>query len=496
MSSSATHRHAPDWLILTIACVAQFMVVLDVSVVNVALPHMGLDLHLSENKAQWIINAYVLTFAGFLLLGGRAADLFGRRKVYLLGIGVFTLASIGAGFAHSGTEMIVARAVQGLGGAILSPATLTIIVTTFHGPRLPKAIGAWSAVAGAGGAVGGLAGGLLTGYVNWRWVFFVNVPFGIAAAVIAALFLQERRNQEATFKLDVTGAVLVTGGLTALIYGVVNTTTSSWTSSSTLTWFLVAAVMLVGFLYWEARVASHPLVPFRIFRSRPLSVANIVMLLAGGAFFAMWYFLTYYFQNILGYDAVRAGFAFLPMAVGIIIGAQLSSRLLVKVGVRPLLLVGAVLATLGFFWLSLITPTSTYWGDILAPAFLCSFAMGLLFAPLATAATSKVDRADAGLASGILNTARQVGGSLSLAILGTVAYDRTVQYDHLAVLGHHVANATKIGFVAGYSRAFEISAAITLVALIVSGALPTKVGHHSSHAEPLDVAANAAGAGH
>ncbi len=496
MSSPATHRHAPDWLILTIACVAQFMVVLDVSVVNVALPHMGLDLHLSENKAQWIINAYVLTFAGFLLLGGRAADLFGRRKVYLLGIGVFTLASIGAGFAHSGTEMIVARAVQGLGGAILSPATLTIIVTTFHGPRLPKAIGAWSAVAGAGGAVGGLAGGLLTGYVNWRWVFFINVPFGIAAAVIAALFLQERRNQEATFKLDVTGAVLVTGGLTALIYGVVNTTTSSWTASSTLTWFLVAAIMLVAFLYWEARVASHPLVPFRIFRSRPLSVANVVMLLAGGAFFAMWYFLTYYFQNILGYDAVRAGFAFLPMAVGIIIGAQLSSRLLVKVGVRPLLLVGAVLATLGFYWLSLITPTSTYWGDILAPAFLCSFAMGLLFAPLATAATSKVDRADAGLASGILNTARQVGGSLALAILGTVAYDRTVQYDHLAALGHHVANATKLGFVAGYSRAFEISAAITLVALIVSGALPTKVGHHSSHAEPLDVAANAAGAGH
>src|SRR5487761_2325943 len=353
-SKNSSPRHAPDWLILTIACVAQFMVVLDVSVVNVALPHMGHDLHLSENKAQWIINAYVLTFAGFLLLGGRAADLFGRRKVYLLGIGVFTLASIGAGVAHSGTQMIVARAIQGLGGAILSPATLTIIVTTFHGPRLPKAIGAWSAVAGAGGAVGGLAGGLLTGYATWRWVFFINVPFGIAATVIAAMSLQERRNQDATFKLDVTGAVLVTGGLTALIYGVVNTTTSSWTSSSTLSWFLAAAVLLIGFIAWEARVASHPLVPFRIFRSRPLTVANIVMLLAGGAFFAMWYFLTYYFQNILGYGAVRTGFAFLPMAVGIIIGAQLSSRLLVKVGVRPLLLVGAAFATLGFYWLSLI----------------------------------------------------------------------------------------------------------------------------------------------
>lgn len=498
MSSPAiTHRHAPDWLILSIACVAQFMVVLDVSVVNVALPHMGLDLRLSENKAQWIINAYVLTFAGFLLLGGRAADLFGRRKVYLVGIGIFTIASIGAGVAHSGSQMIVARAVQGLGGAILSPATLTIIVTTFHGPRLPKAIGAWSAVAGAGGAVGGLAGGLLTGYASWRWVFFINVPFGIAAAVIAAMFLQERRNQDATFKLDVTGALLVTGALTGLIYGVVNTTSSSWTSASTTSWLLGSALVLIGFVVWEARVASHPLVPFRIFRSRPLTVANIVMLLAGGAFFAMWYFLTYYFQNILGYDAVRAGFAFLPMAVGIILGAQLSSRLLVKVGVRPLLVVGASFATIGFFWMSLITPTSSYWGDIVTPAFLCSFAMGLLFAPLATAATAKVERADAGLASGLLNTARQVGGSLSLAILGTVAYDRTQQYNRLAALASHPARGyTRFAYVAGYSRAFEISAAVTLVAFFVSMALPTKVGHHSSHSSTTDAPAVAAGAGH
>ena len=501
MSSTPSHRHAPDWLILSIACVAQFMVVLDVSVVNVALPHMGHDLHLSENKAQWIINAYVLTFAGFLLLGGRAADLFGRRKVYLVGIAVFTIASIAAGFAQNGSQMIVARAVQGLGGAILSPATLTIIVTTFHGPRLPKAIGAWSAVAGAGGAVGGLAGGLLTGLVNWRWVFFVNVPFGIVAAVVAGMYLQERRNQDATFKLDITGAFLVTGGLTALIYGVVNTTTSSWTSTSTVSWLLGSAVLLISFIFWEARVASHPLVPFRIFRSRPLTIANIVMVLAGGAFFAMWYFLTYYFQNILGYGAVRAGFAFLPMAVGIIAGAQISSRLLVKVGVRPLLLVGASFATIGFFWLSLITPTSTYWGNILTPAFLCSFAMGLLFSPLATAATAQVDRADAGLASGILNTARQVGGSLSLAILGTVAYDRTIAFARAAALGgaagpnsHPVV--TKFAYVAGYNRAFEISAAIALAAFAVSLALPAKVGHHSNHSVPVDAAATASGSGH
>ena len=490
-TSPTTSRHAPDWLILSIACVAQFMVVLDVSIVNVALPHMGHDLGMSQTKAQWVINAYVLTFAGFLLLGGRAADLFGRRKVYLLGTAVFTLSSVAAGFAHTGTQMIVARAVQGLGGAILSPATLTIIVTTFSGARLPKAIGAWSAVAGAGGAVGGLAGGLLTGLASWRWCFFVNVPFGIAATTVATLYLQERRSREATVKLDVTGALLVTAGLTALIYGVVNTTTSSWTSSSTLSWLIGAAVLLIGFILWEARVASHPLVAFRIFQSRPLTVANIVMVLAGGAFFAMWFFLTYYFQNVLGYGAVRTGFAFLPMAVAIIIGAQLSSRLLVKTGVRPLLLVGAAFATLGFFWLSLISTTSAYWSDLFAPGFLCSFAMGLLFAPLATAATANVDRADAGLASGVLNTARQVGGSLSLAILGTVAFDRT-----RALLAGRDARLLRVAEVGGYVRAFEISAVITLVAFFVALALPAKVGHHSSHAPQGDPAAAAAAAGH
>ncbi|HQU00786.1 MAG TPA: MFS transporter, partial [Acidimicrobiales bacterium] len=227
------NRHAPDWIILTIACLAQFMVVLDVSIVNVALPTMGRDLHFTVTSAQWVVNAYVLTFAGFLLLGGRAADLFGRRHVYLAGMIVFTVASIGAGFATSDAQIVTIRALQGIGGAILSPATLTIIVTTFHGSRLPKAIGAWSAVAGAGGAVGALLGGVLTGWISWRWVFFINVPFGIAAGVAALFFLREMRSPNATQKLDVTGAILVTGGLAALIYAVVTTTTAGWTSATT-----------------------------------------------------------------------------------------------------------------------------------------------------------------------------------------------------------------------------------------------------------------------
>ena len=467
-TSQSVHRHAPDWIILTIACLAQFMVVLDVSIVNVALPRMGRDLHFTISSAQWVVNAYVLTFAGFLLLGGRAADIFGRRRVYLTGLFIFTLASIGAGFAATDSQMVAVRALQGIGGAILSPATLTIIVTTFHGPRLPKAIGAWSAVAGAGGAVGGLLGGILTGWFSWRWVFFINVPFGIVAAIVAGMYLREMRNRDAAIKLDVTGAVLVTGSLASIIYGVVNTTTNGWGSTSTLSWFLGGAIGLAAFIFWEANVASHPLVPFRIFKSRALSSANIVMFLVGGAFFAMWYFLTFYFQYILGYGPVKAGFAFLPMAVGIIAGAQISSRLLAKTGARPLLLVGAAIASLGFVWISLIKVDSSYWGSIFVPAILCAFAMGLLFSPLANTATAGVDRADAGLASGVLNTARQVGGSLSLAILGTVAADRSATFPD---------PTSGVALVSGYERAFQISALITIVALIASLFVPRHTGH-------------------
>src|ERR1700722_6136326 len=458
----APQRHAPDWLILTIACIAQFMVVLDGSIVNVALPRMGHDLHFTYSSAQWVINAYVLTFAGFLLLGGRAADFFGRRRVYITGIIVFTLASIGAGVANSGTQMIAIRAIQGIGGAILSPATLTIIVPTFHGPRLPKAIGAWSAVAGAGGAVGGLLGGILTGWVSWRWVFFINVPLGLAAGIVAALYLQEMRNHDATSKLDIAGSVLVTAGLASVIYGVVNTTTHAWGSSTTIGWVLGGGALLVVFFFWEAKVASHPLVPFRLFKSRSLSTANVIMLLIGGTFFAMWYFLTYYFQYVLKYGPVKAGVAFFPMAVGIIIGAQISSRLIARVGVRPLLQVGASLATLGFIWLSFITSDSSYWTHILAPSFVCSFSMGILFSPLAVTATSGVDRAESGLASGILNTSRQVGGSLALAILATIATDVT----NAAV--HHASLAS--AYTSGYQRVFEISAGVTFLALLVSAA--------------------------
>ncbi len=263
--------------------------------------------------------------------------------------------------------------------------------------------------------------------------------------------------------------MLVTGGLASAIYAVVNTTTHAWTSSTTLGWLFLGLVLLATFIFWEAKVASHPLVPFKIFRSRPLTTANLMMLLIGGAFFAMWYFLTYYFQSVLGYGPVRAGFAFLPMALAIIIGAQISSRLLSRTGVRPLLQIGATLATLGFLWISLIKPADSYIGHILVPSFICAFAMGLLFAPLATAATSGVDRADAGLASGLLNTSRQVGGSL-------VAGDSRHRGDRRDAPRTRDTSSEAAALTSGYQRAFEISAVVTLIALCVSFALPRNTG--------------------
>ena len=466
-----TTKKVPDWIILTLACIAQFMVVLDVSIVNVALPSMKHSLHLTASGSEWVVNAYVLTFAGFLLLGGRAADLFGRRKVYLTGIAIFVLASIGAGLAANQSQIIAVRALQGIGGAILSPATLTIIITTFQGARLPKAIGAWSAVAGAGGAVGGLLGGILTGVISWRWVFFINVPFGAAAVVGAILYLKELRNKDALVKLDIFGAVAVTTSLAAIIYGVVESPAVGWGSNQTISWLCGGAVGLAIFVFWELKVASHPLVPFRIFKSRTILGADLVMFCMGGAFFCMWYFLTFYFQGVHGYGPVRAGFAFLPMALSIIAGAQISSRIVAKTGIRPLLFVGTIMATIGFFWMSRLTVHGGYATDVLGPSIACSLAMGLLFTPLAAAATMGVDRADSGLASGALNAGRQIGGSLALAILATIVIEKAHTFG--------AAWQGPVAQVAGYQRAFEISSGITLVAFALTFLVPASAGRQA-----------------
>jgi EmrB/QacA subfamily drug resistance transporter len=441
------------------------MVVLDVSIVNVALPSIKHDLHYSNTGLQWVVNAYVLTFAGFLLLGGRAADLYGRRRVFMSGLALFSVASLLGGFATNSAELTAARAVQGLGGAVLSPATLTLIITTFSGARLAKALGMWGAVAGAGGAVGSILGGVLTATLSWRWVLFVNVPIGIAAFVVAGMFLAERRGQDSSVRLDVAGAVTVTAGLAVLIYAIVGTDQYAWTSAHTLVPLAIAAVLLGVFAFIELRLASHPLVPFRLFRSRSLSGANVVMFLVGCAFFAFWYFLSLYMQGVLGYSALRAGMAFLPMAIAVIIGAQFASRLMTKLGVRALLLVGTALAAGGFLWLSHIQADSTYWSAVFGPSCIIAFSLGCLFTPLAAAATYGVSPTEAGLASGVLNTSRQVGGSLGLAVLATIATD------HFTSLVRG-GTAPHVALTAGYARAFTVASVIGVVAFAVSWVVP------------------------
>ena len=463
-------RDVPDGMVLALACVAQFMVVLDVSIVNVALPSVGHDLHYSASGLQWVVNAYVLTFAGFLLFGGRAADLFGRRRIYLFGLALFTLASLVGGLAQTSGWLTAARAAQGIGGAFLSPASLTLIVTTFSDrQRRAKAIGAWSAVAGAGGAAGAILGGVLTAELSWRWVLFVNVPIGIITMAAAARYLTELRrpaDDRPRPRLDVAGAVTITAGLGALVYAIVETSSHPWLSTPTLSVLAVAVVLLAAFAVIEARLASAPLVPFQLLRSRSVAGANVVMMLVGAAFFSMWYFLSLYFQDVLGYSALRAGAAFIPMAVAIIIGAQASPRLLHKTGLRPLLAAGTLLAAVGFAWLAQVPAQSSYLVHVLGPGCVIALALGLLFTPLATAATSGVPISQAGLASGVLNTSRQVGGSIGLAALAAVAVARS----NSALASGHTPDSA---LAAGYDRAFIVAAVLSLAGLACSLFMPS-----------------------
>jgi EmrB/QacA subfamily drug resistance transporter len=440
------------------------MVVLDVSIVNVALPDMGRDLHYSPVGLQWVVNAYVLTFAGFLLLGGRAADVFGRRRAFLVGLGLFSLASLLGGLAQTSSELTAARAVQGLGGAILSPATLTIITTTFRdGTSRTRALGVWSSVAGAGGATGAVFGGLLTGYLSWRWVLFVNVPIGIIAIGAAVALLTELK-RPATGRLDIAGAVTATGGLALLVYTIVSTDTHPWGSARTIVSLLVAVALLGAFVLIQAKVASAPLMPLSLFRSRALSAANVTMALLGAVFFSMWYFLTLYFQEVHGYGPLKAGMLFLPMGLAIVAGAQTSIRLIGKLGPTVVLRIGLVLVAGGFLWIAQLHASSSYLSAVLPGTLLTSFGTGLCFTPLAAMATAGVPVQLAGLASGVLNTSRQVGGSIGLAALATIA---TARSTHLL---HRVSEAKAL--TSGYDRAFLIGGVITVLALAASTGLP------------------------
>ena len=480
-------RVVPAWAVLTLVCLGQFMVVLDISVVNVALPSIQRDLGFSQSGLQWVVNAYTLAFAGFLLLGGRAGDLFGRRRMFIVGLGVFAGASLVGGLAQNSTMLVAARAIQGLGGAILAPATLTILTISFTEKKeRARALGVWSAMAAAGGASGAILGGFLTDALSWRWILYINVPIGVGAVIAARAVLGESKAEPRERRgLDVAGALTVTAGLVSLVYGIVGTEQHGWTSWNTLVPVALAAVLLATFVLIEARLAPSPLMPLGLFRSRSVSGANLVILLTGGAFFAMWYFLSLYMQNVLGWSPLKAGFAFVPMTAAIVVGAQLAARLVPVVGPRPLLVIGGVAAAAGLAWMSGIAPHGSYVGDLLGPGLLVTLGLGLAFTPVAFAATAGVPPRDAGLASGVLNTTRQIGGSVGLAVLATLSTDRA-----LAIQGVSPSHELFLrAQTAGYSRAFAVGAVIAGAGALAALVVPSIRPGRARVAEPTTVEA-------
>ncbi|MFI6561116.1 DHA2 family efflux MFS transporter permease subunit [Streptomyces sp. NPDC050534] len=414
----------PTWLVVALACAGQFLVVLDVSVVNVALPSMRTDLGLSAQGLQWVVNAYAIAFAGFMLLGGRAGDLYGRKRMFLVGLALFTLASLGGGLAQEGGQLLVARAVQGLGAAVLAPSTLTILTSAVpEGAARARAIATWTAVGAGGGAAGGLVGGALVDGLSWRWVLLINVPIGAVVLAGSLRWLVESRNGGGR-RLDLPGAVLVTAGLATLAYGISQTEARGWTAAATLV-PLAAGLALIGlFLLVESRTAA-PLMPLGLFRVRSVSSANAAMFLSGSAMFCMWYFMTLYAQNVLGYSPLEAGLALVPSSLAVLLGSKSAPRFMPLLGARHVAALGAVIAAAGFGWQSAMTSEGNYLTEIMFPGILMMLGAGLMATPLAALATSGAAPGEAGLVSGLINTSRTMGGSLGLAIMSTIAAART-----------------------------------------------------------------------
>ena len=452
------------WLVLVVVCFAQFMVVLDATIVNVALPSIQKDLDLSNQNLQWVVNAYTLVFGGFLLLGGRAADLLGRRRLFVAGLAIFSLASLVNALASSGEMLIVARAFQGLGGALVSPAALSIVTTTFkEGPDRTKALSIWGGIAAGGAAFGLLLGGVLTQTLSWRWNFIVNVPVGAAVLVAALRLVPESRQEGALRHFDVAGAVSVTGGLMLAVYTIVKAQTWGWGSSTTLAFAAASIAVLATFVAIELR-SPQPLVRLSFFRTRSIATANGAMFLVAGAMFGMFYFASLYVQEILGYGPLRAGLAFLPVSLGIMTGAVLSQQLIARVGVKVVVVTGMSLAATGLVVLASTTGIDGTYLALLGGLAPMAVGMGMTFVPLTLVATAGVAPADAGLASGTFNTSQQVGGALGLAILATLASNRTSSSlgdvtGVPSVLAQHQA------LVDGFQVAFIASAVLMAVGL-------------------------------
>jgi EmrB/QacA subfamily drug resistance transporter len=448
--------------VLVLVCLAQFMVILDVSIVNVALPSIRSALHFSTTGLQWVVNAYTITFGGFLMLGGRAADLLGRRRVFLAGTALFSFASLLCALASPRGLRLGARALQGFGGAVISPASLSIITTSFaEGAPRNRALGVWGAMAGFGGASGVLLGGVLTQGLGWPAIFSINVPVGVAVILASRRVVPESRREDMRRHFDVAGAVLVTAGLVAAVYGIVRSDSLGWGSTGVLAPLAIAAALLALFALVEGRFATAPLMPLTIFRMPQLRAANLVIALLYSAVFAMWFFLTLYLQQVLHYGALRAGLSFLPMTLSIVVASSLAPRLVERLGVRPVLATGMLSAAAGLALLTGMRPGGSYFATVLPGGVLGAAGLGLSLVPATIAAVQGVASAQSGLASGLLNTSRLVGGALGLALLSTIAASHTK--------GQLAGGASTLGaLTSGYQLALGVGALICL-----AGALTT-----------------------
>jgi EmrB/QacA subfamily drug resistance transporter len=455
------HNH---WLILIILALAQFMVVLDVSIVNVALPAIEKAFHLNQTTLQWMVTAYTLAFGGFLLLGGRAADLYGRKRLFLIGTAMFGLASLLDGLAQSGGMLITLRAVQGLSAALMSPAALSIVLVTYReGHERNLALSVWGAVASGGAAAGVLLGGIITEYLGWRWNFFINVPVAIGVLIAANRLLPAHESEETHNDLDLFGAISITAALMLLVYGLVEAPTHGWTAHSTLAYLIGTVVLLIAFIWNEQRV-KHPLIPLRIFRIRNVTAANITMMPIVAGMFSTFFFISLYVQTVLGYSPVRTGLSFLVTPVAIALVATNVPRLVKKIGYKPILVVAPLFTGTALFWFAHIRVNGNYTHDVLPGLILLGIGMGATFIAITIAATSGVSGRESGLASGLLNTAQQVGGALGLAILTGIATSHAT--DYLKHAASHSVHTQLAGAVTGYRAAFYVGSTFMLGAAL------------------------------
>jgi EmrB/QacA subfamily drug resistance transporter len=458
--SSAGSRHA---LLLTACCLAQFMVILDIAIVNVALPSIERSLHFSKPDLQWVVNAYTITFAGFLMLSGRAADLFGHRRTFVLGLLLFSLASLVGGTAADRQVLVGARALQGLGGAVMAASSLAIITSSFAaGPERNRAIGLWGAMNGAGGAAGTLLGGIITQELSWRWILLINLPIGIAVALVARAVVPEHRRERGERGFDLAGALSMTTGLLALVYGIVSAGSAGWGSLDALGPIALGVALLGTFVVLESRIAAAPLVPLRVFSNRLLRVSNIVVVLLSAALFPMWYFASLYLQEVLHMRPLDAGLAFLPMSLTILACATHAGRLVARFGAGPVLGAGLGLMAAGLALFSRVTVGGDYISDFMLPSLLVSSGIGLSIVPSTIAATATAAPGEAGLASGLVNTSRQMGGALGLAILTSLAVLYT---DHLTSSEYR---APILALNDGFRLAFLLGAGLALAGAVVA----------------------------